>query len=76
MHRNFFVADYIDKSTPDWRLRLVHGFLFSLNISLVVRLGTAQTSSSSLETSLQAWINAMLNLHPHSNMGGYTAFLR
>jgi hypothetical protein len=56
------------------RLRHVHEFFFSLNLGLAVRLATVERFSFFSEIKLQFWINRHLHLHPHSNVGGHTAF--
>src|SRR5258708_17689072 len=61
-------------------LRCAHEFLFSLNIALLAELQGNQKPNKlfsfldSIEFRIQTRINAYLNLHPHSHVGGYTAF--
>ena len=54
--------------------RIMHEFLFSMNIALILRWEHAQTSTSESALTLQSWINRVLYLHQHSNVGGYAAF--
>jgi hypothetical protein len=61
-------------------LRYAHEFLFSLNIAFLAKLQGNQKPNKlfsfldSAEFRIQLKINAYLNLHPHSHVGGYTAF--
>ena len=61
-------------------LRYAHEFLSSLNIALVANLQGNQKPNKlfsfldSAEFRMQLRINAYLHLHPHSHVGGYTAF--
>lgn len=76
MKQNLMVTnEAVDRGSRFWSLRLVHVFLLSLNISLAVGIASAQTSFSTLEMKLQFEVNVLFRAHPHSNIGGYTAFL-
>lgn len=57
------------------RLRIVYEFLLSLNLGLLARWAMAQANYASSEIRIKEWVNARLGLHPHSNIGGNTAFL-
>jgi hypothetical protein len=71
-----FVKDVQNNTAMnELRLRLTYMFLFAMNIALVIRLEQAQISLSSLESNTKFRINAMLDLDPHSKVGGNTAFL-
>ncbi|SRR5216683_2577431 len=62
-------------------LRYLHEFFFSLNIALVAKLEGNQKPNKffslleSGESSLRLRINTYLHMHPHSDIGGNTAFL-
>ena len=61
--------------------RFTHDFLFSVNLALVATLEGNQKPNrffsllDSGQESLQYRLNALLRLHPHSQMGAYSAFL-
>ena len=63
------------------QLRYAHDLLFSLNLSLVLKLEGNQAPNRFFsvldfgETSLQSTINAYLHLHPHHSVGANIAFM-
>jgi hypothetical protein len=70
------------KSDSRW-VRYLHEFLFSLNLSLALKLAAAQRPfwatgflpSDVTEARIAARINALLHLHPHSRASGVMAFV-
>jgi hypothetical protein len=65
------------------RTRYLNEFLFSLNLSLALKLAAAQRPfwatrffpSDVTEARIAGRINALLHLHPHSRASGVTAFV-
>jgi|SRR5690348_5570194 len=56
-------------------LTVVHEFLFSLNLGLVLRLGMQYAGYVETESALKRVLNGLFRLHPHSNIGGNAAFV-
>jgi hypothetical protein len=71
---NFVAPARQERDRNDRYFRFAYEFLVSLNVALIIRWQSAQTSFSSLESNLQFWINGQLRLHPHSSIGKNSAF--